>query len=387
VSAPDASAVVPFVASIDVAEIDDLRQRLANTRWPEPSTAPGWEQGLPLEVARELCRVWADEYDFGFADRLNAFEQFTTTLDGGGDEPLAIHFVHARSPEPDAVPLVMTHGWPGSVLEFLDVIGPLTDPRAYGGDPADAFHVVAPSLPGYGYSAKPSRPGWSATRIADAWVQLMHRLGYPRFAAQGGDWGATITATMARRSPDSLIGIHLNMAGVGPDKSTFEDLSESEQRSLADLAEHQRSGTGYSTQQSTRPQTLGYALTDSPAGQLAWIAEKFWAWTDNDGHPTDAVTVQQLLDDVSLYWFTASATSSARLYWESFGARDQTPINVPVGVTIFPREIIRPSRRWAERVYHDLRWWDEVDRGGHFAAMEEPDVLVDQVRAYFGPLR
>ena len=382
------TAVEPFTASVDAAAIADLRERLARTRWPEPATPPGWEQGVPLADAQELCRYWAEDYDFGFAERLNAFPQFRTALDGeGGSAALAIHFVHARSPEPDALPLVLTHGWPGSVLEFLDVIGPLSDPRSHGGDPADAFHVVAPALPGYGYSAKPREPGWGVPRIAAAWHQLMQRLGYPRFGAQGGDWGATVTATIARQSPDDVIGIHLNMAGVAPDKATMDDLTDAEQKSLADLAEHTTNGTGYSTQQSTRPQTLGYALTDSPAGQCAWIAEKFWAWTDNNGHPTDALSMRQILDDVSLYWFTASATSSARLYWESFGTRDQSPITVPVGVTIFPREIIRPSRRWAEKVYHDLRWWDEAPRGGHFAAYEQPGVFVDQVRSFFRLVR
>lgn len=380
-------SIEPFVAAVDDGALADLRTRLANTRWPEPATSEGWEQGVPLADAQELCRHWAEDYDFGFADRLNAFEQFTTVLDGGGDEPLPIHFIHAKSPEPDAIPLVLTHGWPGSVLEFLDVIGPLSDPRAHGGDPADAFHVVVPALPGYGYSGKPARAGWGVERISDAWRQLMHRLGYAKFAAQGGDWGGTITATMARRIADDLIGVHLNFAGASPDKSTFDDLTDTEKKALADLKEHQRVGTGYSTQQSTRPQTLGYALTDSPAGQCAWIAEKFWTWTDNAGRLTDALSLQKILDDISLYWFTASATSSARLYWESFGPRDQTPITIPVGVTIFPREILRPSRRWAENVYHDLRWWDEVDRGGHFAAMEQPELFVDQVRAAIRTMR
>ena len=379
--------VEPFIAAVEPTAVADLRARLARTRWPDPAPTDGWEQGIPLTEVQELCRFWAEDYDFGFAERLNAFSQFTTVLDGGGDEPLPIHFVHARSPESDALPLVLTHGWPGSVLEFLDVIGPLSDPRAYGADPADAFHVVVPALPGYGYSRKPTRPGWNVERIARAWVQLMDRLEYPRFGAQGGDWGAAITATIARQSPDELAGIHLNLAGVSPDESTFDDLTEAEQRSLADLAEHQKKGTGYSKQQSTRPQTLGYALDDSPAGQCAWIAEKFWAWTDNDGRPTDALTPQQILDDISLYWFTQTATSSARLYWESFGTRDQTPITVPVGVTIFPREIIRPSRRWAERVYHDLRWWDETPQGGHFAAAEQPELFIEQLRAFFRLVR
>ena len=306
---------------------------------------------------------------------------------GDGDEPLAVHLIHARSPEPDATPLLLTHGWPGSVLEFLDVIGPLADPRAHGGDPADAFHVVAPALPGYGFSDKPSRTGWGVGRIASAWVELMSGLGYGRFGAQGGDWGAAVTTAIARRFPDRLVGIHLNLASVAPDRDTMHGLTPAEQAALAAMADHNQHGTGYSKQQSTRPQTLGYGLTDSPAGQAAWIAEKFWAWTDNDGHPEAAVSRQQLLDDVSMYWFTATAASSARLYWESFGERDQTPVTPPSGVTIFPREIVRPSRRWIERVFTDLRWYEEMSRGGHFAALEEPDLFVDQVRAFFRLVR
>lgn len=380
--------IEPFVASLTDDDIADLRDRLHRTRWPESETTAGtWDQGVPLSYAKELCEWWARDYDFGFADRLNGFDQVRTTLTGDGDEPLGIHVIHVRSPEADAVPLLLTHGWPGSVLEFLDVIGPLADPRAHGGDPADAFHVVAPALPGYGFSDKPTRPGWGVPRIAAAWDELMAGLEYDRYGAQGGDWGATVTATIGRRFPDRLIGIHVNMATVGPDPATMDDLTPAEQAAIAGLTEHAKRGTGYSKQQSTRPQTLGYGLTDSPAGQAAWVAEKFLAWTDNDGHPEDALTRQQILDDVSMYWFTASATSSARLYWESFGDRDQTPIGVPSGVSIFPAEIIRPSRRWTERVFTDLRWYEEMPRGGHFAALEEPDLFVDQVRSFFRLVR
>jgi pimeloyl-ACP methyl ester carboxylesterase len=292
-----------------------------------------------------------------------------------------------RSPEPDALPLVLTHGWPGSVVEFLDVIGPLTDPRAHGGDPADAFDVVAPSLPGYGWSDKPALAGWKVERIAGAWDDLMVRLGYERYGAQGGDWGASVTASMAVLRPERLAGIHVNMPTVGPDRDTLGDLTPDEQKALDDLSRHTSEGMGYSTQQSTRPQTLGYGLTDSPAGQCAWIAEKFWAWTDNDGHPEDALSRDQILDNVSVYWFTATAASSARLYWESFGERSSAPITVPSGISIFPREIIRPSRRWAERRFKDLRWYETLERGGHFAAFEEPDLFVDQVRGFFRTVR
>lgn len=380
--------IEPFVASITDHQIADLRDRLARTRWPEPETTAGtWDQGVPLEYAKELCRWWAEEYDFGFVDRLNRFDQLRATLRGDGDEPLAIHVVHARSPEPDAMPLLLTHGWPGSVLEFLDVIGPLTDPRAHGGDPADAFHVVAPALPGYGFSDKPAGTGWGVPRIAAAWDELMRGLGYDRYGAQGGDWGAMVTATIARRFPDHLFGIHVNMAIAPPDPATMDDLTPYERASLDRLTRHGKTGTGYSQQQSTRPQTLGYALTDSPAGQAAWVAEKFFEWTDNDGHPEDAVTRQQIVDDVSMYWFTASATSSARLYWESFRMAGDEPVTAPAGVSNFPAEIVRPSRRWIERVYTDLRWYEEVPRGGHFAALEEPDLFVDQVRSFFRLVR
>ena len=377
-----AQDVEPFEVQIADDAIADLRERLARTRWPERETVDDWSQGVPLAYVQDLCAYWADGYDFGLAGRVNAFPQFRTTLDG-----LGIHFLHVQSPEPDALPLVLTHGWPGSVVEFLDVLGPLADPRAHGGDPADAFHVVAPSLPGYGWSDKPTEPGWSVERIARAWDDLMGVLGYDRYGAQGGDWGASVTTDLARQRPEGLVGIHVNMPVVGPDRDTLADLTPAEQRTLDDLADHRDHGMGYSAQQSTRPQTLGYALTDSPAGQCAWIAEKFWAWTDNDGRPEGAVARDALLDDISVYWFTATAASSARLYWESFTRRSNEAVAVPSGISIFPREIFRPSRRWAERRYTDLRWYEELDRGGHFAALEQPAAFVEQVRGFFRLVR
>jgi pimeloyl-ACP methyl ester carboxylesterase len=374
--------VEPFEVQVGPDEIADLRARLARTRWPERETVDDWSQGVPLAYVQELCAHWADGYDFGFADRVNAFPQFRTEVDG-----LGIHFLHVRSPEPDALPLVVTHGWPGSVVELLDVIGPLADPAAHGGDRADAFHVVAPSLPGYGWSDKPGVTGWGVDRIARAWDELMRRLGYDRYGAQGGDWGAAVTTALAEEAADYVVGVHVNMATVGPDKSTFDDLTPAEQQALEDLAAHRSQGMGYSTQQSTRPQTLGYALVDSPAGQCAWIAEKFWAWTDCDGHPEQALTKQQMLDDISVYWFTATAASSARLYWESFNRRRGIEVTVPSGISIYPREIMRPSRRWAERSFLDLRWYEELDRGGHFAAFEQPASFVEQVRGFFRLVR
>lgn len=372
----------PFEVRVTEAEIADLRDRLARTRWPERETVDGWGQGIPLAYVQELCRYWADSYDFGFPARINAFEQARTEIDG-----LSIHFVHARSPEPHALPLVLTHGWPGSVVEFLKVIGPLSDPRAHGGDPADAFHVVAPSLPGYGWSDTPSAEGWKVPRIAQAWDALMARLGYDHYGAQGGDWGASVTSVMGAQRPAGLVGIHLNMAVAFPDPSTLDDLTPTEQRAIDDAVVHRKTGTGYSSQQSTRPQTLGYGLTDSPAGQCAWIAEKFWAWTDCDGDPERALTRDEMLDDISVYWFTKSAASSARLYWESFRESPGDEVHVPTGISVYPREILRPSRRWAEKRFSDIRWFDELDRGGHFAAYEQPESFVEQVRGFFRLVR
>ncbi|GGG25644.1 epoxide hydrolase [Rhodococcoides trifolii] len=372
-------AAEPFTVTITDAEVEDLRERLRRTRWPEPQPVDDWSQGVPIAYARELCRSWAEDYDFGFPERVNAFPQFRDTVDG-----LGIHFLHVRSPEPDAFPLVLTHGWPGSVLEFLNIIGPLTDPRSHGGDPADAFHVVAPSLPGYGWSDKPSTTGWGVNRIAAAWDTLMTSLGYTRYGAQGGDWGSAVSGALGGVAPDRVAGVHLNMGAVP--QGTFDEPTRQEQENLKAVKEFARTGRGYSAQQSTRPQTLGYALTDSPAGQAAWIAEKFWAWTDNDGHPEDAVSRQAILDTISVYWFTASATSSARLYWESFGSfRDE--VTAPSGLSVYPRDIARPSRREAAQRFTDLRWFEELPRGGHFAAMEQPESLVEQVRGFFRLVR
>ncbi|WIY06086.1 epoxide hydrolase [Amycolatopsis mongoliensis] len=365
--------VKPFQVSLDEADVADLRERLRRTRWPEAETVGDWSQGVPLSYVRELCRDWGEEYDFGFAARLNAFPQFRAEVDGVG-----LHFVHLRSPEAGALPLVLTHGWPGSVLEFLDVLGPLTDPAKYGGDPADAFHVVAPSLPGFGWSDKPAL---KISRVAELFDLLMQELGYDRYGAQGGDWGAAISNALVRSG--RVAGVHVNFAPVRMDQ---DDPTPAERRALADLEEFRRTGAGYSAQQSTRPQTLGYGLTDSPAGQAAWIVEKFWAWTDNKGHPEDAVDRQKILDDISAYWFTATAASSARMYWEN-NDRDLSTVDVPAGVSVFPKEIVRPSRRQAEQRYTDLRWFEELPVGGHFAALEQPELFVEQVRGFFRLVR
>ncbi|UGQ13123.1 epoxide hydrolase [Yinghuangia sp. ASG 101] len=375
--------VTEFQISVPEAELVDLRERLARTRWPEAETAGDWAQGAPLAYVREVARYWAEEYDWRAAEaRLAAYPHFRTEIDG-----LGFHFVHARSPHPDALPLVLTHGWPGSVVEFLDALGPLTDPTAHGGDAADAFHVVCPSLPGYGFSDKPAASGWNVERVGAAWVALMDRLGYARFGAQGGDWGAMVTVAVTRAGGDRVAGIHLNMPLVVPDSETFADLTPSEQGILKDLGYHREQGTGYSKIQSTRPQTLGYGLADSPVGQLAWILEKFREWTDCDGHPENALTRDRMLDNITLYWLTGTAASSARLYWESFRSPDFGVVDAPAGCSVFPREIARASRRWAEKRFTDLRYWNEPDRGGHFAAFEQPELFVEEVRRFFRLVR
>jgi pimeloyl-ACP methyl ester carboxylesterase len=375
--------VQPFRIEIDEERLSDLRQRLHRTRWPEAETVDDWSQGIPLAYVQDLCRYWADEYDWRRCeDRLNGFPQFRTEIDG-----LGIHLMHVRSPHPGALPLLITHGWPGSVVEFHKVIQPLVDPTAHGGDAADAFHVVCPSLPGYGFSDKPARQGWGVERIARAWAQLMARLDYDRYGAQGGDWGATVTTSIGQQDAEHLAGIHITMPSVGPDKATLGELTPREEAALAGLAQYREWDSGYSKQQATRPQTLGYALVDSPAGQCAWIVEKFWAWTDCDGHPENVLTRDELLDNVMLYWLTASGASSARLYWESFTRTNRDPVDVPTGCSIFPKEIFRPSRRWVERRFTDLRYWNELDRGGHFAALEQPASFVDEVRSFFRQVR
>jgi len=379
--------VRPFRIAAGDDELDDLRRRLAATRWPDPEPVDDWSQGIPLSYLRDLCAYWADGYDWRAREaRLNDFPQFTTSIGVAGCEPLDIHFLHVRSPHDGAMPLVMTHGWPGSIAEFQDVIGPLTDPTAHGGDASDAFHVVCPSLPGYGFSGQPTEPGWGVARIAAAWSELMARLGYDRFAAQGGDWGSMVTTMIGSRDPGHCLGIHLNMPVVVP--STLDDLTDAEQQALDAFDQHRRWGTGYSKQQSTRPQTLGVGLADSPAGQCAWIVEKFHEWTDNDGNPEDAVDRDHLLDNVMLYWLPNTGASSARLYWESFRSPVLEVPQVPVGCSIFPREIFRPSRRWSEAHFGDrLVRFNELDRGGHFAAFEVPDLFVDEVRATFRLMR
>ena len=375
--------IEPFRIAATDDQLADLRQRLRTTRFPERECVDDWSQGIPLAYVQDLCAYWAEKYDWRAREaRLNRFPQFKTEVDG-----VDIHFIHARSPHPNAMPLVVSHGWPGSIVEFHKVIEPLTNPTAHGGDARDAFHVVAPSLPGYGFSGKPARNGWNVQRIGRAWAQLMPRLGYKRYAAQGGDWGAMVTTCIGIQDPENCLGIHLNMPIAPPDPATLGDLTEREKSALAGMQHYNDWDSGYSKQQSTRPQTVGYALTDSPAGQLAWVIEKFWSWTDCDGHPENVLTRDELLDNVMLYWLPGNAASSARLYWESFSKPPMEPISIPVGCSIFPKEIFRTSRRWAEKRFSKLIHFNELEKGGHFAAFEQPETFVREVRECFRKLR
>jgi epoxide hydrolase len=385
---PD-TRIRPFRIEIPQAELDDLRDRLLRTRWPDELPGVGWTRGVPLGYLKELAGYWRDGYDWRKQEAsLNELPQFTTTIDGAN-----VHFLHVRSPEPGALPLILTHGWPGSVVEFLNVIGPLTDPRADGGDPADAFHLVIPSMPGYGLSGPTREPGWTTSRVARAWVELMRRLGYDRYGAQGGDWGAFVSPELGRIDPDHVIGVHLNAATFGfipfgpvdPDElATFTDAEKARLERLN--ASTAGPGNGYFEVHSTRPQTVAYALTDSPVGQLAWIVEKFKEWTHAADVPEDAVDRDQLLTNVMLYWLTGTANSSGRLYYENMhaGFSPQQPGTTPTGVAVFAEDYA--IRRYGERG-NNIVHWSEFDRGGHFAAMEAPDLLVADVREFFRGVR
>ena len=373
-------SVEPFRIAVPDDDLVDLRERLHRTRWPERECVDDWNQGIPLAYTRDLAAYWADVYDWRAREAaLNRFDQFTTEIDG-----LDIHFIHQRSPHADAFPLIITHGWPGSIVEFHKVIEPLTNPTAHGGRVEDAFHVVCPSLPGYGFSGKPARAGWGIGKTGQAWETLMTRLGYDRYGAQGGDWGAAVTAVIGINH-GHCVAIHTNMPLGRP--TSLDNLTPEEQEALASYAHYQEWDSGYSKQQSTRPQTVGYALTDSPAGQLAWIVEKFWSWMDCDGHPENVLHRDELLDNVMMYWATGSAASSARLYWESFGAFGTLGrVELPTGVAVFPKEILRAPRQWCEANYN-ITHWRTMPRGGHFAAFEQPELFVEDVRKFFATVR
>jgi pimeloyl-ACP methyl ester carboxylesterase len=382
---PATTAVTPFQVHVPEAALDDLKRRLADTRWPNKEPVADWSQGVPLAKARALVEYWRTRYDWRRVERsLNALPQFRTQLDG-----LGVHFIHVQSKHPGALPIIITHGWPGSVIEFLQVIAPLVDPTAHGGKPDDAFHVVVPSLPGFGFSDKPTEPGWRLPRIAKVWGALMQRLGYTRYVAQGGDWGAGVTTWMAKQQLEGLAAIHLNLPILfPPPPAPPGGYAAAEQATLGQLGKYASDGSAYASIQGTRPQTLGYGLTDSPVGQGMWIYEKFKEWTDNHGNPEDALRLDAMLDDISLYWFTGTAASSARLYFESF-QKDfgRMPLDIPVAVSIFNGDMFTPPKVWGERTYPKLFYWNEVPKGGHFAAFEQPDLFVAELRKCFAQLR
>jgi pimeloyl-ACP methyl ester carboxylesterase len=391
-----ATEIRPFHVVIPDEQLEDLRRRIAATHWPSKELVPDRSQGVQLATLQELARYWTTDYDWRKAEaKLNALPQFTTEIDG-----LEIHFIHVKSAHENALPLIMTHGWPGSVIELLDTVGPLTDPTAHGGDAEDAFDLVLPSLPGYGFSGEPSEVGWDLGRTARAWAELMHRLGYTRYVAQGGDLGAIVTDVMGRQAPEGLLGIHMNLlvttlgAPTPPPGDT-----EEERAALDEINTFTTSGFGYFLEQSTRPQTIGYALLDSPVALAAWLLDHD---TDSyekishaflDGEPSGHLTRDQIVDNITLYWLTGTGASAARWYWElgraqALAAGQPPPeVSLPVGFTTFPGEIFQAPRSWVEQSYPNLVYFNKVDKGGHFAAWEEPELFSDEVRAAFGSLR
>ena len=382
-----------FRIQIPQSQLDDLRARIAATRWPEEIPGMGWTRGVPLAYLKGLAEYWRTGYDWRAAEaRLNEFPQFVTLIDG-----VRVHFLHVRSPEPSALPLIMTHGWPGSFVEFLKVIGPLTDPARHGGDPQDAFHLVIPSLPGYAFSGPTRRAGWDTGRVASAWKELMRSLGYDRYLVQGGDWGSPISLRLGLADPDHVAGVHLNMLVTFPpnDPAAISELGNDDMARVDFAARFHQDGMGWQRIQSTRPQTLAYALTDSPVGQLAWIAEKFKEWTDSADTPEEAVDRDTLLTNVSIYWLTATAGSSAQLYYDSSHTDADFavtwggpwPLSMPVGVASFPRDAVRPVRSWAEKILPTLTHWMEFDRGVHFAALEQPVLFVEDLRKFAASVR
>jgi pimeloyl-ACP methyl ester carboxylesterase len=381
VLSPATDAVADFKLSIPAGAIDDLKTRLAMTRWPDKETVGDWSEGVPLEKMKALADYWRSTYDMRrLEQRLNGFPQFRTQIDG-----LAIHFLHVKSQHPSAVPMIMTHGWPGSVVEFLKVVSPLTDPTAHGGRADEAFHVVAPSLPGFGFSDKPAERGWGLPRIAKAWAVLMKRLGYGSYVAQGGDWGAGVTTWMAKQHVEGLKAIHLNLPILFPPPLQGEPTPE-EKAALGQLVAFGDTGNAYARIQGTRPETLGFSLADTPVGQAAWIYEKLVKWADPKDAP--ALSNDEMLDDIMVYWLTNSAASSARLYFESFATDfSRQELDMPVAVSVFPGEAYKPPKVWGERTYSKLVYWNETGQGGHFAAFEQPDLFVAELRKSFAQFR
>tara|TARA_R110002094_G_scaffold12128_1_gene22102 strand:- start:1954 stop:3099 length:1146 start_codon:yes stop_codon:yes gene_type:complete len=376
----------PFRIRASDDQLQDLRSRLHNTRWPESEVVDDWSQGTPLSYVQEVATYWADQYDWRSREAaLNRLTQWRGEAEGFG-----LHFVHMRSPHENALPLLLSHGWPGSIVEFAKAIPSLLDPVAYGGSAEDAFHVVAPSLPGFAFSDKPEKTGMDVHRIATLFDSLMRGLGYDRYVAQGGDWGSVITTCIGAQNLGACAAIHVNMPIAGPTADEKNNPDPDAQTGLDSSKAYQDWDSGYSKQQSTRPQTVGYGLADSPAGQAAWILEKFWRWTDCNGHPENALTRDEMLDNIMLYWLTNTATSSARLYWESFGKPflDETgPVMLPTGCSLFPMEILRPPRKWAERTYANITYWNKLEKGGHFAAFEQPATFVNELRIFFREFR
>lgn len=377
------TSIQPFHLSIPESQLVDLRRRLELTRWPDPETVDDWSQGVPLVQAKALVEHWLTKYDWRRCEAmLNRLGQFTTEIDG-----VSVHFLHVRSKHENAMPMIMSHGWPGSVIEFHKVIGPLTDPTAHGGNAEDAFHLVIPSLPGYGFSGKPPKAGWGVQKIAKVWAELMSRLGYGHYVAQGGDWGSLVTTRLGELRPEALAAIHVNLPVVLP-ADLGQPFSAEEAAMLGALQHYDRWDSGYSKQQSTRPQTVGYGLADSPSGQAMWIYEKFWKWMDCNGDPLSVLAADEILDNVMLYWLSNSAASSARLYWESYhDGFIAVQLALPVGCSIFAKEIYRAPRSWAERCMSNLIYWNEVPKGGHFAAFEQPGLFVDELRNCFRLVR
>jgi pimeloyl-ACP methyl ester carboxylesterase len=390
-----ATEIQPFHSEISNDQLDDLRRRVAATRWPTKELVADRSQGVQLATLQELARYWTTDYDWGKLEaKLKALPQFTTEIDG-----VDIHFIHVRSEHENALPLVVTHGWPGSVVEMLEVIGPLTDPTTHGGDAADAFDLVVPSLPGYGFSSQPTELGWGAGRFAQAWAELMRRLGYTRYVAQGGDVGAAVTDAMGRQAPDGLVGIHMNLFVPALAGAPMPSESDEERAALDAIKTFNTSGKGYFIEQATRPQTIGYALLDSPVALAAWMldhdTDAYYKISSAfvDGKPSGGLTRDHILDNISLYWLTATGASAARSYWENGQAAAQaagkTPpeVSLPVGFTTFPGEIWRTPRSWVEKAYPNVSYFNEVDKGGHFAAWEEPELFSAEVRAAFRSLR
>jgi pimeloyl-ACP methyl ester carboxylesterase len=375
-----------FHLSIPEAQLVDLRSRLHGTRWPERETVTDTSQGPPLLKIHALVDYWRDHYDWRRCEALlNGLGQYRTTIDG-----LGFHFLHVRSPEPDALPIILTHGWPGSVLEFHKMIGPLTDPATHGGNRRDAFHVVLPSLPGFGFSDKPTEPGWGIPRIADAWITLMGRLGYDRWAAQGGDWGAAVTTAIGHKAPSGCVGIHLNFVMYQPTPDEIAHATPQEQGMLSSIQRYQDKLSGYAKLQGTRPQTIGYALADSPVGQASWIYALFQDISDSGGDAESVFTYDEMLDNIMLYWLTNSGASSARLYWEGQSLMSGPPppaIQMPTAISMFPKELVRISRRWTDKRFSNLIHFNELQSGGHFAALEKPILLTDEIRSSFRGLR